>query len=227
LTKDRWPPYSSVVGVANFSAIGLTTGFLNRVSEVRVLLGALTSKGTSSFAFAVRSRDGEPRPIDGPVLAPENRAMFELFKFLHIFSMFVAVTLLFSPDILFYRAARARDVATMRRIGSLGKLVVNAGILLFFTGLGLGFLTALVGNFDITAPWLVTAYVLVGLIIILGAAVENPHFIKISAAAERSGERFSPELERLVGSPIKYLGWVSVALYGAVIYTMVAKPFGS
>lgn len=151
--------------------------------------------------------------------------MYELLKFLHIFAMFLAVTLLFSPDIVFYRAAAARDVHTMRRVGSLSKIVVNAGIILFFVGLGLGFLTALTGGFDLTAPWLITAYVLVALIIALGAIVENPHYLKISAAAERSGEQFSEELERLVRSPLKQLGWVSAALYGAVIYTMVTKPF--
>lgn len=166
-------------------------------------------------------------PVDSSLSEPDNRPMFELFKFLHIFSMFIAVTLLFSPDLLFYRAAAARDVATLRRIGSLSKRIVNTGILLFFAGLGLGFLTALTGHFDLTAPWLIAAYVQVALIIVLGAAVENPHFIRIAATANRSGNEFSPELERLVRSPIKYLGWVSVLLYGGVIYTMVAKPFGT
>jgi hypothetical protein len=153
--------------------------------------------------------------------------VYELFKFLHIFSMFVAVTLMFAPDIVFYRAARAQDVRAMRRIGSVSRLVVGAGIVVFFAGVGFGFLTAFSGGFDLTAPWLVAAYVQIGLIILLGAAVENPHFIKIAAAAERSGDSFSPELKRLVGSPIKYLGWVSAALYAGVIYTMVAKPFGT
>ena len=151
--------------------------------------------------------------------------MYELLKFLHILSMFLAVTLLFSPDIVFYRAAAARDVHTMRRVGNLSRMVVNAGIILFFVGLAFGFLTALTGGFDLTAPWLVMAYVLVALIIVLGAAIENPHYIKVSAAAERSGEQFSEELERLVRSPLKHLGWLSAALYGGIIYTMVTKPF--
>lgn len=151
--------------------------------------------------------------------------MYELLKFLHILSMFLAVTLLFSPDIVFYRAAAARDVHTMRRVGSLSRMVVNAGIILFFVGLAFGFLTALTGGFDLTAPWLIMAYVLVALIIVLGAAIENPHYIKVSAAAERSGEQFSEELERLVRSPLKHLGWLSAALYGGIIYTMVTKPF--
>jgi uncharacterized membrane protein SirB2 len=152
--------------------------------------------------------------------------VFEVLKFLHILSMFVAVTLLFSPDLLFYRAAGARDVTTLRRIGSLSKRVVNAGIVVFFVGVGFGVLTAIAGGLDLTAPWLIAAYVQIALIIVLGAAVENPHFTRIAVAAERSGDTFSPELERLVRSPIKYLGWLSALLYGGVIYTMVAKPFG-
>jgi uncharacterized membrane protein SirB2 len=153
--------------------------------------------------------------------------VFELFKFLHIFSMFVALTLMFSPDILFFRAAAARDVATLRRIGSLSRRIVNTGILIFFAGVAFGFLTAFTGRFDITAPWLIAAYVQVVLIIVLGAGVENPHFLRIAAAADRSGDEFSPELERLVRSPIMYVGWLSALLYGGVIYTMVAKPFGT
>jgi uncharacterized membrane protein SirB2 len=148
-----------------------------------------------------------------------------IWKFLHIFAMFAAVTLMFSPDIMFYKAASAGDVPTMRRIGALSKVSVNVGIALFFAGIGFGFLTALTGEFDLTAPWLITAYLIVVALIVLGAGVENPHFLKISAAAERSGEEPSEELQRLIQSPVKHLGWVSAALYGAVIYVMVAKPF--
>ncbi len=148
-----------------------------------------------------------------------------ILKWLHILSMFVALTLLWAPDVLFWRAARSGDVGTMRGIGLLSKAVVNVGIVLFFVGMGFGIATALVGPFDLTAGWLLTAYGLVAVIIVLGAAVENPHYLKISAAAERSGEQPSEELQALLRSPIKYLSWVSVGLYAAVIYVMVVKPF--
>jgi uncharacterized membrane protein SirB2 len=151
--------------------------------------------------------------------------VFVTLKFLHILSMFVATTLLFAPDLIFYRAARARDVDALRRIGAVSKAVVNTGIVTFFVGMGFGFLAALTGGFYLTAPWLITAYIIVVVLILLGAVVESPHFTRIAQAAERSGERFSPELERLVESPIRHLTWLSVVLYGAVIYTMVAKPF--
>jgi uncharacterized membrane protein len=151
--------------------------------------------------------------------------VFGALKFFHIFSMFVATTLLFAPDLIFYRAAAAGDVAALRRIGAVSKLVVTTGIVTFFVGLGFGFLAALTGGFDLTAPWLITAYILVGVIILLGAAIESPHLTRIAEAAERSGDRFSPELERLVRSPRRHVNWLSVVLYGAVIYTMVTKPF--
>ncbi len=147
-----------------------------------------------------------------------------VLKWLHILSMFFAVTLLFAPDTLFWRAARAGDVATMRGIGSVSKRVVNLGIVIFFVGLGFGFATALVGGFDLTAGWLLTAYGLVAVIIFLGAAIENPHYTKVSAAAERSGDEPSAELRSLLASPKRYWLLVSGALYVAVIFDMVVKP---
>lgn len=152
--------------------------------------------------------------------------MTTMLKWLHILSMFVSVTLLWAPDVLFWRAARSGDVATMRGIGAVSKTVVNVGIALFFVGIGFGIATAVVGPFDLTEGWLLTAYGLVALLIVLGAAIENPHYLRMSAAAERSGDEPSEELRALLRSPIKYLSWVSVALYAAVIYVMVAKPFG-
>jgi uncharacterized membrane protein len=151
--------------------------------------------------------------------------MFALFKFLHIFAMFTAVTLMFSPDIMFYRAAAAGDVRTMRRIGSLSKLSVGIGIVFFFVGIGFGLLASVVGPFSLTEGWLIAAYILVATIIALGAGVENPHYMRVAAAAEKSGDEPSEELQRLVRSPIKHLGWLSAAMYAAVIYVMVAKPF--
>lgn len=56
--------------------------------------------------------------VDVRLAAHHNRRVYELFKFLHILSMFVAVTLMFAPDIVLFRAARAQDVRAMRRIGS-------------------------------------------------------------------------------------------------------------
>jgi uncharacterized membrane protein len=150
-----------------------------------------------------------------------------ILKWLHIAAMFAAVTLLFAPDIVFYRAAASRDVTAMRRIGPLSKAVVLTGVVLFFVGLGLGVAAAVVGPFDLTDPWLIAAYALVAAIIFLGAVIEQPHLNRLADAAERSGEEPSAELERLIRSPVRYLSLVSAALYVTVIYVMVAKPFGT
>ncbi len=148
-----------------------------------------------------------------------------VLKWLHILSMFASVTLLFVPDIVLWRASAAGDVATIRRIGPLTKGALNVGITMFFVGVGFGLLTVWQGGFDFFSPWLITAYVLVAILIVLGAAIESPHLERIGAAAERSGGEPSAELRALLRSPIRYVSWVSVALYAAVIYVMVSKPF--
>ena len=148
-----------------------------------------------------------------------------VWKFLHIVSMFAAVTLLFSHDVVFFRAARSGDVHTLRRIASQAKGVINIGIAVFFLGIGFGLVTALVGGIPLTAPWLLTAYGIVVVMIVLGLLVETPYQDRLAEAAERSGEEPSEELRSLLASPKRYWLLVSGALYVAVIFDMVVKPF--
>lgn len=150
----------------------------------------------------------------------------QYWKFLHILSMFAGVTLLFGTDALFHRAAGARDITALRKLVAWSGPLVAAGIVLVLAGIGFGFATAIVGPFDLTQGWLIAAYVLVGAIIVLGFAVETPYQNRIGRALEATrGETPSPELDALLRSPIRHVSWVSAALYGAVIFVMVVKPF--
>ena len=148
-----------------------------------------------------------------------------IWKFLHIVSMFTAVTLLFAHDIVFFRAARSGDVGALRRIAGQAQGVINIGIAAFFLGLGFGVVTALVGGISLKAPWLLTAYGIVVVMIALGLFVETPYQDRLAQAAERSGDEPSEELRALLASPKRYWSLVSGALYVAVIFDMVVKPF--
>jgi hypothetical protein len=149
-----------------------------------------------------------------------------VWKFLHIVSMFAAVTLLFALDIIFFRVAESGDVRAMRRIGRSSQRVVTIGVITFFVAVGFGFATAITGDLDLTAPWLLIAYGLVAVIIFLGGAIESPYLSRIGKAAEDSPEDApSPELAALLASPLRHLTYVSALLYAAVIFDMVVKPF--
>jgi uncharacterized membrane protein len=149
-----------------------------------------------------------------------------IWKFLHIATMFAAVTLLFATDLLFYRAARRGDVEGLRRIGHYGQPIGTLGVALALTGIGFGFVTALVGGFNLLAPWLLIAYALVLALILLGAVVEEPLKARILKAAEASGGGPpSEQLRRLLADRRgEIFNVVSAALYVAVIFVMVVKP---
>jgi hypothetical protein len=149
-----------------------------------------------------------------------------IWKFLHIAAMFTSVTLLFAYDIVLHRSAARGDVATVRALGKLKPLVENSGVAAFLVGIVLGLITALVGPFDLTQGWLISAYVLVALILIIGGGPESAWLKQLIEAANReSGERQSAEFVTRAKDPRRHLSWVSAALYAAVIYVMVFKPF--
>ena len=140
--------------------------------------------------------------------------------------MFTSVTLLFAYDIVIHRSAARGDVATVRAVGKLKPLVENTGIAMFLVGIAFGFITAIVGPFDLTQGWLITAYVLVLLILIIGGGPESAWLKQLIEAADRDdGDRQSPEFAARVKDPRRHLSWVSAFLYAAVIYVMVTKPF--
>lgn len=159
-----------------------------------------------------------------------------VFKLLHILSMFAAVTTLFATQLMLVEAVRHRDAAAIHRIARHGHLIENVGVGLFFVGIGFGVATAITGSFNLIAPWLVIAYVLVIVILVVGGLVESPIMARLAEAAkaaeatesaEASGDG-SPadELVRQISrSRLGLLTIASSALYAAVIYVMVFKPF--
>jgi hypothetical protein len=140
--------------------------------------------------------------------------------------MFTSVTLLFAYDIVLHRSAARGDVATVRAVGKLKPLVENSGVVMFLLGVAFGIITALVGPFELTQGWLITAYVLVALILVLGGGPESAWLKQLIQAADQDGgDGQSAEFVARVHDPRRHLSWVSAALYAAVIYVMVYKPF--
>ncbi len=141
--------------------------------------------------------------------------------------MFTSVTLLFAYDIVLHRSAARGDVATVRAVGKLKPLVENSGVAMFLVGIAFGIITALVGPFDLTQGWLITAYVLVALILVIGGGPESAWLRQLIQAADQDGgDGQSAEFAARVHDPRRHLSWVSAGLYAAVIYVMVYKPFG-
>ena len=149
-----------------------------------------------------------------------------IWKFLHILSMFAGVTLLFTYEIVVHRAAGANEVTVVRAVGKRRTLIENWGIALIVLGIVLGVVTAVVGPYDLTQSWLLTAYGLVAVLLALGAGPETAWLNRLVAAAEADpGDGSSEGYAAAMRDPRRNLIWISAALYAAVIFVMVTKPF--
>jgi hypothetical protein len=150
-----------------------------------------------------------------------------VWKFLHIVSMFVSVTLMFAASIFFDMLRRGGELRALRTFGPAIKRFENVGVALFFVGVGFGLINAWRVGFGLTARWLISAYVLSGLIVLIGGGIHAPiegRFVEAVMRGET--EEPTPELQAMLKSPATtILSLISAALYGGIIYVMVEKPF--
>jgi uncharacterized membrane protein len=154
--------------------------------------------------------------------------MGAVWKFLHIACMFGAVSMAVGGGLFRQALVRNGDVATIRRTLAVERRLGNLlGLPLFVAGIVFGFVTALTTGFDLTAPWLVTAYVLVAAIFVNGFVVYEPPLkqLEAAAAAASDGEP-SRELQRLINAPrLRVSAVVDAVLWFAIVFVMVVKPF--
>ncbi|MDQ4034651.1 MAG: hypothetical protein M3153_01875 [Chloroflexota bacterium] len=149
-----------------------------------------------------------------------------VFKFLHIASMFAAVTLIFGSIVFLDLLARRADVVAYLRLDALVKRTDMVAIGLFLMGLVFGFATALTGAVDLTASWLVVAYVLVAGIFVEGIFITIPRYNHIRHIATNSDPAVAGDaIAGLVRDP-RHVGLVMIVtlLWLGVVYVMVVKP---
>ena len=149
------------------------------------------------------------------------------WKFLHIACMFLAVSIFVGQGMLSGNVARSGDVRALRRVLAAEDRFAPIGGGVFLLGIVFGFVTAIVGDFDLTQTWLVIGYVLAALILVTAFVYHIPTATKLKALADASpDDERSAELRAFVDAPIG--GVVNVidgVLWLALIYVMVAKPF--
>jgi hypothetical protein len=151
-----------------------------------------------------------------------------VFKFLHISTMFAAVTLALGPSYVFDRVASSGDVLATRAF--LSRMTIFDRLIpgLFVTGALLGLLTAATIGFNLLAPWLLVAYVLFVFIVALQATVGSRWRASLwrSLAAVPDGVATSPEVAVVAGAAIgKVLYWITAGGTAIIVFDMVAKPF--
>ena len=153
-----------------------------------------------------------------------------LFKVLHVLLMFAAATLLVGEALLYARAIWRGDVAGLaaarRLIG--GRPVLGVSFLL--AGVVFGVLTALTGDFDLLAGWLIAAYALVAAMFVVNGSPWVQRLPRLAAQAieAEAGKRPLEEVGTLMGA-VRTATLVAVALnvalFVAIILDMILKPF--
>lgn len=149
--------------------------------------------------------------------------LYALLKFLHVGSMFLATALAVGPSILLYLIARSGDIDTIRRSFRHSTSVFRVGGAFYGLGLLFGFLTALDGQLDLTAGWLIAAYVLVGLLIVFNLGFER--WTKRVERAVDDGSSAGAGLTEAVNAwaPIYALAGM-ILLTITIVFVMVVKP---
>jgi uncharacterized membrane protein len=150
-----------------------------------------------------------------------------LWKFLHIACMFLAVSIFVGQGMLSGTVARSGDVRALRRVLAAEDRFAPIGGGVFLLGIVFGFVTAVVGDFDLTQTWLVIGDVLAALILLTAFAYHIPTAAKLKALADASpDDEPSAELKAFVDAPIgRVVNVIDGVLWLALIYVMVAKPF--
>jgi hypothetical protein len=90
----------------------------------------------------------------------------DLWKFGHIVAMFVAVSIFVGQGMLEGAVARSGDVRALRRVLAAEDRFAPIGGGILLLGVVLGFVTAIVGDLDLTQAWLVIGYVLTAIIFV-------------------------------------------------------------
>jgi hypothetical protein len=146
---------------------------------------------------------------------------FLLLKFLHVGSMFLATALAVGPSILLYLIARTGNLDAIGRAFGHATSVFRIGGALYGVGLVFGFLAALSGQLDLTARWLITAYVLVGVLIVFNLGFER-WTRRVEKAVESAAATDVADAIRARAPIYALTGMVVLTLL--IVFVMVVKP---
>lgn len=136
--------------------------------------------------------------------------------------MFTAVALVVGGDLYFLRVATgghaeatARLGHAIRRRGPITGPIIEIGVVF-------GILTALSGGFDLPAPWLIGAYVIVVLLTILAFRSGASAFSAILEAADAGDDAQVSEM--IASGGYRRIAVIDAGLFGVAIFLMVVKP---
>jgi hypothetical protein len=147
--------------------------------------------------------------------------VFVFLKFLHISAMFAATSLAVGPIVVYWLVARSGDAGALKTAMRFDEALERTAGGFYGLGILAGVAAALTGSLDVTAPWLLTAYGLVVLLIVNNLYLSlRMRALKEVASSGNSASLGALSRARALTVSILGLGLITLAL----VYTMVAKP---
>ncbi len=151
-----------------------------------------------------------------------------LLLFAHITVMFTAITVSFGGGLVMRVAYMTGQVAAVRGVGM---AVMRTGPwipVLFIIGGVLGLLTAITWNiYPLTAPWLLIAYTLFALAMLIGVVENAPWARRLGGlVAQTPDGPITPEIRAMfTDTRVVVLTIVDYLVVAGIIFDMVVKPF--
>jgi hypothetical protein len=170
---------------------------------------------------------------------PENREsngagtedrmnLIYLWLFLHISLIFAGITVGYGVTLMLRVAYMSGQVGIMRGVGFAAGKVGPAIPILFIAGGVFGLLTGIASGLDLLAPWLLIAYVLFVIAMLIGFfenAATGRKLGPLLMAAD-PGQPIPAAVRELFDSPrARYLLVIDVLLPFLFVFDMVVKPF--
>jgi hypothetical protein len=152
-----------------------------------------------------------------------------VWLFLHIATMFAAVTLSYGITTLLRVAYGTGQTAAVRGVGMTAGKVGRYIPMLFVAGGIFGLITGITYGYNLLAPWLIIAYVLFVIAMILGVAENAPFGAKLGKLLMQTPDGpLTAEIRELFDEPrtvaLLVVDYLVVIL---LIFDMVVKPFGA
>jgi uncharacterized membrane protein len=144
---------------------------------------------------------------------------FILLKFLHVTFMFIGTALAIGPAALLLLLARSGDAAAIRHAFRLTEPIFQISTASYGGGIVFGIAAAAAGALDLTAQWLLTAYILVAILGIHGML-----FDRWTKRVARTSGATLDVADGLTATTPLYLFVAMVVLVILIVYDMVTKP---
>ena len=150
-----------------------------------------------------------------------------LTLWLHITTMFAAITLSYGPALLADLAYRTGRVEAVRGVATASRRLGPVIPVLYVTGGIFGLLTAINFGFNLLAPWLVIAYVLFAIAMITGFAFNRNFGPRVALATEGVPDGpLTPAISALfTDRTYRFVTELDYVVLVAFLFDMVVKPF--